>query len=91
MATAAQDQAAITAAIQGAATSDLTRLNTFAAANGPSFNTVSANLATLAGQLSSLGRAQAVLAVKAELDQALADFQTLISATTAAKTATPVV
>lgn len=90
MATAAQDQAATTAAIQAAAAADLTRLNAFVAANGASFNTVSTNLATLGTQVSSLARAQQILAIKAELDQALADFQTLISSTTAAKSAIPV-
>lgn len=90
MATAAQDQAATALAIQTAAAADLTRLNTFAGANGASFNTVSANLATLAGQVSSTARSAAILAIKAELDQALADFQTLVSSTTAAKTATPI-
>lgn len=91
MATAAQDQAATTLAVQTAATADLTRLNTFAAANGASFATVSGNLAALATQVSSLARGQAILLIKTELDQALADFNTLTSATNAAKTATPIV
>lgn len=91
MATAAQDQAATTAAVQAAATADLTRLNAFVVANGASFTAVSNNLATLAGQLSSSARGQQVLTIKAELDQALADFNTLVSTTTAAKTAIPVV
>lgn len=91
MATAAQDQAATTAAVQAAATADLVRLNAFSAANGASFTTVSGNLAALAGQLSSSARGQQVLTIKAELDQALADFNTLVSNTTAAKTAIPVV
>lgn len=89
--TAVQDQAAITAAVQAAATNDLTRLQTFSAINGPSFTTVSTNLTTLAGQVSSLARSAQILGIKAELDQALADFNTLIATTTAAKTATPVV
>lgn len=91
MTTASQDQAATTTAVQAAATADLTRLNAFAAANGSSFMMVSTNLATLATQTSSLARGQQILQIKAELDQALADFNTLISATTAAKTAIPIV
>lgn len=88
--TPAQQQAQITADIQAAATADLSILQAFAASNGASFNTVSTNLNAVANQMSDLARQQQVLNIRAELLQALADFQTLISTTTAAQTAVPI-
>jgi hypothetical protein len=88
--TPAQDQAAITAAIQAAAVADLALLTAFATANGGNFTTIEANLTTLAGQMSDAARQAEVTAIRAELAQSLADFQTLISTTTAAQTAIPV-
>lgn len=89
MATPAQNQAAITAAIQAAATADLSLLNTFATANGPSFTTLMSNLVTLAGEMSDNLRAQQVTGIHDQLNQVLGSFNTLVSTTTAAQTATP--
>lgn len=90
MTTPTQNQAAITAAIQAAATADLSLLNTFASANGAGFNTLSNNLATLASQMSDLARQEQVQTIQSALQGVLGQFQTLISNTTAAETATPV-
>lgn len=89
MATPAQNQAAITAAIQAAAVADLALLNAFLGANGASFTTIKANLDTLATNMSSTARAAQVRAIGAELVQVQADFLTLVSTTTAAETAVP--
>lgn len=88
--TPTQNQAAITAAVQAAATADLSLLNTFASANAAAFNSLSNNLAALAGQMSDLARQEQVQSLQAALQGVLGEFQTLISNTTAAQTATPV-
>lgn len=82
-----QNQAAITAAIQAAATADLILLTTFSATNGVNFTTIENNLATLASNMSSIARQQAVQAISSQLSQALINFQTIMSQTTTAETA----
>lgn len=89
MTTAPQNQAAITAAIQAAATADLTLLQSFASTYGASFTTIENALTALAGSMSDEARGQSVLSIQASLAQALANFQTLISTTNAAQTAVP--
>jgi hypothetical protein len=88
--TPAQNQAAITTAIQAAAAADLALLQTFGVANSPGFNTLETNLTNLATQMSSLSRQQQVQGINAALMHVLGQFNTLISTTTDAKTSVPV-
>lgn len=90
MASAAQLQAAATSAIQAEATADLALIQGFLTTNGPSFVTLKANFATLAGALSSTARIAQANLIAAELAQCQADFLTLQSTTTAAQTTVPV-
>lgn len=90
MATPVQNQAAITAAIQAAAVADLVLLNAFVSANGAAFNTLLANINTLANNCSSLDRAAKTLQLRTSLMQVLNDFNTLVSNTTTSQTSIPV-
>lgn len=87
--TPTQNQAAVNSALQQAATDDLPLLQAFGAANGGSFTTLQTNLTTLIGQTSSVSRAAQLTQISAALAAILAQFNTLVTATTTAKTATP--
>lgn len=87
--TPAQNQAAVNAALQQAATDDYPLLQAFAAANGSSFTTIENNLTTLIGQVSSVSRISQLTQISNSLAAVLAQFVTLEAATLAAKTATP--
>lgn len=90
MATPAQNQAAITAAIQAAAVADAVLLNSFVVTNGNSFSTLIANFQALQGTMSSTLRAAQVAAISAQLSLVLANFATLQSTTFAAETTVPI-
>lgn len=90
MATPAQNQAAITAAIQAAAVADAVLLNAFVVTNGSSFSTLIANFQALQGTMSSTLRAAQVAAISAQLSLVLANFATLQSTTFAAETTVPI-
>lgn len=89
MATQAQNRAAVNAALQQAATDDLPLLQAFGTANGGNFTTLQTNLATLIGQTSSVARAAVLNDISQQLASVLNQFNALVAATTAAKTATP--
>lgn len=89
MATAAQNIAATTTAIQAAATADLPLLQAYGTANGPAFTNIETTLATLGTTLSSTARQAQIVVISSFLAQALALYNQLVSDTTAAKTATP--
>ena len=88
--TPAQNQAAITAAIQAAATADLALLNTFQTTYGPNFITIENALQTVVNNMSSLARQQQVYLIQQSLVAAQATFTQLVSDTTKAQTATAV-
>jgi hypothetical protein len=74
---------------QAAATADLATLQTVESAEGAPFNALMAALNTAQGALVDIGRQQAFQqTVIAPVQQALGNFQTLVSQTTAATTAT---